>query len=993
VNLDAPSSVHRPVRSPTPVHLRAFVACCLVYISFGAASSALGQDAPDGGASSVAAQADVTVGAQIDLAPSASGGVVGTTPAATSGASANVRVDLDARAAADRAASAAVNAIPILPVRLRLELAFGGVGAEDVRLLGPSVSIGGGVDIDLASFFGLGARAHYLVAGAVGDARPLRANYFGGAALFRLWTDRPRREGFSLELGAGYLMVASDLAPSGAVLDIALARLAGASDGRCGQGFGGAIIVRGQHGVGAASGYRALSLGVEADLDFNLPGTGGAASTRAAFRYVLGAEGLLGVGLGRDGAREPGGFSGGFGAWAGFPLGPVFEPRVRLDVVRRAAGDADDARYGYGAAGGIRLRFDRWTPLYLEAHGGYAWLTERGSGAYADVGAGLRFTPCDDDAHFAVLLGARGRVGFGDAVGLSGVFATLGFEYVGGPSYVRPRCIDAPPEPVEAEVVVDVTPVAVVVSPNPQQPTTPRTVAPTPTTVSGGGSAEGSAEVEGSAEYEGEDDGMDFRLPLRLAVELVFGWLDARTSVNHFASGFAIPLDVQITRWFALGARFGVITGSDGPTDLNLDARDDLNERDFTAVQLSIGPRFTLWTDEVSHEGWDFELGGGWMGRGSRLDGPGVLAEAALLRRVGTISDGGIAADVSLGVRYQQGFGQASEFRALLLTMRAGLGFSQPLPEGQADTTPGFSYTLGVHAGFGAPFAAPGPLTNGQLTAIGLHFGLPIGPWLEARARADFVHRAQGTTPDGNYTSMLSYAGSGVVRLRLDRVAPLYFEAGAGYAASIGAPALYVPDASFAVFGGGFRVTFCDSDSALEAGVEARVGLGDNRGIDGIFFTVGGELAGGRRTIGERGFWCRFARRQAAVGASGGSMQANGSIGGSTAPNGSVGRAVMTPVVAPPPQPVVVEVLLGVSLFGGALDLRVDPSMLPLARLAGAGRVEVRIEGPAAALASAELRVRAIVDADGKRLDAVAQVPTNGSQVRAVFTIWPAGAR
>lgn len=319
---------------------------------------------------------------------------------------------------------------------------------------------------------------------------------------------------------------------------------------------------------------------------------------------------------------------------------------------------------------------------------------------------------------------------------------------------------------------------------------------------------------------------MAFRLPLRLGVEPVFGWLDAGTSVNHFASGFAIPLDVQITRWFALGARFGVITGSDGPTDLNLDARDDVNGRDFTAVQLSIGPRFTLWTDEVSHEGWDFELGGGWMGRGWRLDGPGPLGEAAVMRRVGTISDGGFAADVSLGVRYQQGFGQASEFRALLLTMRGGLGFSQPLPEGEADTTPGFSYTLGLHAGFGLPFAAPGPLTNGQLIAIGLHFGLPIGPWLEARARAEFVHRAQGTTEDGNYTSMLSYAGSGVVRLRLDRVAPLYFEAGAGYAASVGTPALYVPDAGFAVFGGGFRITFCDSDSALEAGVEGRVGLG-----------------------------------------------------------------------------------------------------------------------------------------------------------------------
>ena len=95
----------------------------------------------------------------------------------------------------------------------------------------------------------------------------------------------------------------------------------------------------------------------------------------------------------------------------------------------------------------------------------------------------------------------------------------------------------------------------------------------------------------------------------------------------------------------------------------------------------------------------------------------------------------------------------------------------------------------------------------------------------------------------------------------------------------------------------------------------------------------------------------------------------------------------------PPPQPIVVEVLLGVSLFGGALDLRVDPSMLPLARFAGAARVEMRLEGPSAALDAAEARVRAVVDAEGKRLDAVVRVPTNGSQVRAIFTVWPPGAR
>ena len=926
----------------------------------------------------------------------------------------DVRVQVDTRAASEAAAHAAVSAIPILPVRLRAGLAFGGLGAEGMRLLGPSLSLSAGADVDVASFFALGARAQYTFAGGIGDARPFEANYFGGATIFRLWNDRASRQGFSLELGAGYLMVGDHLAPSGLVLDVALARLAGAEHGDGPQAWGSALVVRGQQGVGATSGYRALSLGLEVDIDLNLPGAGGGHTGPAPLRYVVGADAYGGVAIGRDGARDPGRFSAGFGAWAGFPLGPVFEPRLRLDAVRRAGGDAPDSRYGYGASAGLRVRFDRWSPLYVEAHGGYAWLTEGDAGAYADFGAGLRLTPCKDSAHFAVLLGARGRLGFGDASSLSGVFATLGVEYVGGRSYARPRCVEAPPEQVT--VVVSAPPEHVVVSAPPEH-----VVVSVPVETHVQPQPQPQPQPAASGEVEDVGGGVAVRFPFRLSIEPVFGWLDARTPVNHFAAGFALPVDVQITRWLALGVRFGVITGSDVATDLNLDALDDANERDFTAVQVSAGPRFTLWTDEASHEGWDFELGGGWMGRGSRLDGPGFLAEAAVQRRVGGISEGGTSGDVSLGLRYQQGFGQASDFRALLFTMRAGFGLSQPLPEVEPDTTPGFSYTLGLHGSYGLPFAAPGPLSPGSLSAVGLSFGLPIGPWLEARLRADLVQRSQGTLEAKNQSSMLSYAGAGLLRLRLDRVAPLYFEAGAGYAANIGTLANYVPDAPFAVFGGGFRVTFCQSDSALEAGIEGRVGLGDNRGVDGIFFTFGGELAGGRRTIGEGGFWCRFAHRRVEQeardaerrtvprpleggtfnggGTVGGSIGGGGTVGGTIGGGGTVGGSTVggsgTLYVAPPPppQPIVVEVLLGVSLFGGALNLQISPSMLPLARLAGAARVELRLEGPAASLASAEARVRAVIDADGKRIDAIARVATNSSQVRAVFTIWPPGAR
>jgi hypothetical protein len=498
--------------------------------------------------------------------------------------------------------------------------------------------------------------------------------------------------------------------------------------------------------------------------------------------------------------------------------------------------------------------------------------------------------------------------------------------------------------------------------------------------------------------------------PLRLGLEGTFGWLDAAQPVSGVAGGVALHLDMQITHWLALGARLGYVTRPDGATDVNLDAIDDLNTHDFMALQATAGPRFTAWTDEASRQGWDFELGAGWMGRGGRLDGPGLLAEGAVYRKFGTISDSGFVADLSLGARYQQGFGAAGDFRAVLVSVRGGLGWDQPIPEGPVDDVPGFSYTTGLRLALGLPFSAPGPLEPGSFFGFGGHFGVPLGAWFELRARGELLSRSQGMKEKGDQTSMVSFTGAGVARLRFDRVAPLYVEAGAGYATNTGTPALYVPDAGFVTFGAGGRLTWCGTDSALEIGAEGRIGLGDNRGLDGLFLVIGAEFAGGRRSIGRDSFGCRMTTRarerneanaraaeQRAIEAraaarTGSSVNVGGNVGGSVGVGVGVSGGATVAVPAPI-EPVRVEVLLGVSLFGGAVSVRVDPAMLPLARLAGAGRVEVRIEGPATALMTAEAQVRGVLDRDGKRLDAVVRVPTNSSQIRAIFTIWPPGAR
>jgi hypothetical protein len=103
----------------------------------------------------------------------------------------------------------------------------------------------------------------------------------------------------------------------------------------------------------------------------------------------------------------------------------------------------------------------------------------------------------------------------------------------------------------------------------------------------------------------------------------------------------------------------------------------------------------------------------------------------------------------------------------------------------------------------------------------------------------------------------------------------------------------------------------------------------------------------------------------------------------------SVGGTVVVTPPEPPP-PVVIEVELGAVLFGGAVQVRVDPRLLPLGRLRAGGLIDVRLEGPPDQLAAFEGELRAILGRERIAIQGWARVPTTGSRVRAVFTI---GAR
>ena len=92
-------------------------------------------------------------------------------------------------------------------------------------------------------------------------------------------------------------------------------------------------------------------------------------------------------------------------------------------------------------------------------------------------------------------------------------------------------------------------------------------------------------------------------------------------------------------------------------------------------------------------------------------------------------------------------------------------------------------------------------------------------------------------------------------------------------------------------------------------------------------------------------------------------------------------------------RPVVVEVVLGYALFGGAVQFNLDVSSLPLQQLRDSGFVDVRLEVPASARARAEGQLRAALDRNGVRAEGWAVVDTDATAIKAIFTIWPAGHR
>lgn len=762
-----------------------------------------------------------------------------------------------------------------VPLRIAVEAGLGW-SMMDPAVDSHTAGLGLSLELDALEWLAFGVHGHASFRSVLAPdtdldgladrpAAPVTALTLTAGPRFRIFTADESRDHVGLELGAGLLWIPEQSRPWGAVLDVALfggidERERGGSSGS--DGFVLSPLVRYQQGLADAGSYRAVLVGLGAGFDFGTSPRRGSAG-RSGAHYTLGLDLGLGGGFLRQGTIHEG-FVADLGLRMGVVLGEVFEPTVRFDFMHRVAGVDREGLDAYGVAGGFRVLFDPWAPLYLEALAG--WAVRAGTpasqvtgGVFLDAGAGLRWLDCGG-TNVAVIVGARARVGLLDSDALTSLTGVLGFELDGGPRPDRPRCrveipagptIEAPPPPT---VYVPVTP-----EPEP---------APVPMPAPTHGVVPAPAPMPTSSPTPASEPSGPSRTPLSLEPMALFGLADSDRRMDGLVAGFGLVLGAAPIDELVLQLRFVGLSGADEARVLGAPAIDAEETAPFSAYLLGGAVRFRVFTDAHERSGWTFDLGGGYL----TLDGApeagrragwqhGGYAEAGIGHQRGVRFDDGFSFQFGLALRYQQGLGELFDYRAVLLTGSIALEADTPhAADGRRNAD--FAYTLGLRARGGLSFyrfSETGPSGTGGLS---LHFGIPIGRWIEPRARVD-LHFV-GNDVERSSSPLLSFLGA--LRLRLDEVFPMFLEAAGGYSLHYDVAGQRSPGTSVVEVGIGARISDCSgsSDGALEVGVHLRLGVEGARTDDALVLSIGYEYAGGAPMFarGERAH-CQWAAARA----------------------------------------------------------------------------------------------------------------------------------
>lgn len=466
-----------------------------------------------------------------------------------------------------------------------------------------------------------------------------------------------------------------------------------------------------------------------------------------------------------------------------------------------------------------------------------------------------------------------------------------------------------------------------------------------------------------------EAHGPQFALGLDWTSGGVFG--DVPTLGAAHALG--VDLDFALGHHFLLGARYELM-------GIAVPASTELSNQFFGMLKLR------LWSDEVARRAWTLGIAGGYALRGDALGGSAPIVRASLARELGMYVGETGAVNAIGELAYERSTGPMA-ISAVLASVRLGFEANIRQPDNLGDPEPGqwhhttdFGWIVGPFLGFDL--------------GVGVRANETFS--LETDGAFLFDYHQDDSMEHGFDGASWSLATGPRVQLGWPWFAPFYLQAQAG--------AAWVAQQS----GGELRPI-----AQGEIGFRALIGC--SSGAD-VGFWLRGYLDGAQ-DITAGGAVLRVVLGSGRNAAGGEREECSGRAPHLAtpyvpppSPPSPVGEEISGPSLPELPSvdvhanveanvqanvqvevhPVVIDVALGASL--GPLRVAIDPRVLPLAQLRGAGFVQVELSGPADALASFRAQLSATLGRGGARVDAWSTVETGSSVVHAKFTIWPPGS-
>ncbi|MCA9614950.1 MAG: hypothetical protein KC586_19470 [Myxococcales bacterium] len=497
-----------------------------------------------------------------------------------------------------------------------------------------------------------------------------------------------------------------------------------------------------------------------------------------------------------------------------------------------------------------------------------------------------------------------------------------------------------------------------------------------------------------------EPPGLNWTMQLGMPLGLNF----AGTGRAGRAMGFDFGVDFFFSRLFGVGFGYRFLGTRPTGDDLDGDFVVDGGPERVGMHAPHLGLRLRVLTDEPSRRAWLFGLDGtyAFSARPNGSDTPsGPILALSIQRQVGILTSPFWAGFWRFGFRYEQGLSRdLHDYRVILATTQLGFEWNEDAPRGFESLREPPKRAIAIHATVPLLIGLDRP-DAGMTAGIHTTFGLPFREGLvEPRLRLGLERLAKPANveipTDERFAARRRAMVSGHLRVRPVRW--LHADVGGGYRHVFGdRPRV---ESSGAFVEAGLGAGFVGCGVAFEPTLIYRHHFFDDTDVSaheiGLMFHIG------------------FASSQRAYPGRCGTGSAPGS-NPAPPPPPVVATPEPTPEPTPPPpppsttieieppraqievevRPVRVEVVIGAVVFGGAVQMRLDLSRLPLDQLRRAGRVELEIVAPPAARARVEAELRATLDREGARIDATTHVEPTGvvQEVKAIFTLWPPGTR